>query len=214
MGPAAVRTGAERAGQPLDGVEEEEALIVAEADLNDRQRLFVHAYMRHLNVSRAYRDAGYGKSVNTKTISAGAHQLFNRPAIKEVIQTLMAGRMRRVQATPKRIEEELAKVAFASLGRMMVVQADGTAYLDFSRADETDLAGLKKFKCEVSYKPGDDPDEPKQVLKMEAELGDKLSALTTLARIHKLIGGDDGVVALVDIAQAIREGRKRAGLPT
>jgi hypothetical protein len=198
--------------RPLDGIEAEEELIVAEADLNDRQRLFVHAYMRTMNASRAYKDAGYGKSVNTKTMSAGARQVYNKPEVYEVIQTLMAGRMRRIQATPKRIEEELAKVAFASLGRMMVVQEDGTAYLDFSRADEADLAGLKKFKCEISYKPGDVPDDPKQVLKMEAELGDKLSALTTLARIHKMIGGDDGVVALVDIAQAIREGRKRAGL--
>jgi len=207
-----VRTTAERAGQPLDGIEEEERLIVAEAGLNDRQKLFVHSYMRTLNVSRAYKDAGYGKSVNSKTISAGAHQLYNKPAVNEVIKTLLDGRMRRIQATPKRIEDELAKVAFASLGRIMVVQADGSAYLDFSRADEADLAGLKKFKCEVQYKPGDDPDDPKQVLKMEAEVGDKLQALIALARIHKMLGGDDGVVALVDIAQAIRDGRKRAGL--
>lgn len=207
-----MRTAKQRMGNPLNGIEEEEFLVVQMADLNPRQRLFVHAYMRSMSGTLAYREAGYAKNSNAASVTAGAVQLLNRPKVRDVIQSLLAARMRRIQATPKRIEEELAKVAFASIGRLMVTQEDGTAYLDFSKADEADLAGLKKFKCEVAYKPGDSRDDPKQVLKMEAEVGDKLNALMGLARIHKMIGGDEGVTALVDIAQAIRDGRKRAGL--
>lgn len=208
-----MRTVAQRAGQPLDGIEDEEFAIVAMADLSERQRLFVHCYMRTLSGSRAYRDAGYGRpGQSAASMAASAKSVLAKPKVREVVDALLAGRMRRIQATPQRIEEELAKVAFATIGRLMVVQEDGTAFLDFSRADETDFAGLKKFKCEVQYRPGDSRDDPKQVLKMEAEVGDKLAALTTLARIHKMIGGDEGVTALVDIAQAIRDGRKRAGL--
>ena len=207
-----MRTAKQRMGDPLHGIEEEEFLVVAMADLNDRQRLFVHAYMRTMSGARAYREAGYVRNGSNADAARNAVRLLNKPKVRDVIQFLLSARMRRIQATPQRIEEELAKVAFASLGRIMVTQEDGTAYLDFSRADEADLAGLKKFKCEVNYKPGDDRDDPKQVLKMEAEVGDKLSALMGLARIHKMIGGDDGVTALVDIAQAIRDGRKRAGI--
>jgi phage terminase small subunit len=207
-----MRTAKQRAGDPLNGIEDEEFLLVQMADLNDRQRLFVHAYMRSLSGSQAYRDAGYAGNRLPPAVAVGAQNLLNRPKVREVINALLAGRMRRIQATPERIEQELAKVAFASIGHVMVVQADGTAFLDFSRADEATLAGLKKFKCEIQHRPGDDPDEPKQVLKMEAEVGDKLNALMGLARIHKMIGGDEGVTALVDIAQAIRDGRKRAGL--
>lgn len=199
-------------GNPLADIEDEEFQIVAMSDLTDRQRLFVHSYMRTLSATRALYDAGYMKSGKTHSDASRGRQILMKPKVRDVIQALLAGRMRRIQATPQRIEEELAKVAFASLGRVMVVQQDGTAYLDFNRADEADLAGLKKFKCEISYKPGNDRDDPKEVLKMEAEVGDKLSALMGLARIHKMIGGDDGVTALVDIAQAIRDGRKRAGL--
>jgi phage terminase small subunit len=207
-----MRTAKQRMGDPLHGIEEEEFLVVQMADLSEKQRLFVHAYMRTLSGSTAYRMAGYARNSNPATTAAGAVSLLNKPKVRDVVQSLLAARMRRIQATPQRIEEELAKVAFASIGRLMVVQEDGTAFLDFNRADEADLAGLKKFKCEVSYKPGDSRDDPKQVLKMEAEVGDKLAALMGLARIHKMIGGDEGVTALVDIAQAIRDGRKRAGL--
>jgi phage terminase small subunit len=207
-----MRTVKQRAGDPLNGIEDEEFLVVQMADLNHRQRLFVHAYMRSMSGTKAYLEAGYLKGRPQAHASQGAQQLLNKPKVREVINSLLAARMRRIQATPERIEQELAKVAFASIGRFVVVQEDGSAFLDFSKADEADLAGLKKFKCEIQHRPGDDRDEPKQVLKTEVEVGDKLAALMGLARIHKMIGGDEGVSALVDIAQAIRDGRKRAGL--
>lgn len=198
-------------GTPLDGIEEEEFNRVLEAELTPKQALFVHGFMRHRNRRQAALDAGYGRGKPTHA-SAAAEALMKKPKVRELINALLAARMRRIQATPERIEEELAKVAFASFKRIAVVQADGTMYLDFNRADDADLAGLVSFKCEISHQPGDDPDNPKQVLKMDARLADKLGALRSLAQIRKMIGSDGGADALVDIADAIREGRKRAGM--
>jgi len=199
-----------RDGHPLDGIEDEEFLIVAESDLSERQKMFVHAYMRHRNVMQAAIDAGY--KTGKGSIRSAGHSLMKRPKIRNLVNSLLDARMRRMQITPKRIEEELAKVALASLGRIAVVQSDGSMYLDFNRADDADLAGISSFKCEVSNDPNADPDYPRQVTKMSVRMGDKIGALRQLAMIHKMIGSDEGANALVDIADAIRGARKRAGI--
>ncbi|WP_336488815.1 hypothetical protein [Methylobacterium nigriterrae] len=120
-----------------------------------------------------------------------------------------------LQVTPTRIEQELAKIAFASIGDIITVQEDGTAFLDFSRADCEMLAAVKRFSCEVVHQPDGDRDAPRQVLKMRVELADKLSALDKLARIHRMIAGSGDAAAIaVDIAEVIRTARSRAGLCT
>jgi len=188
----------------LAGIEADELLDVQLTDLTDTERLFVLAYMRTRSVGRAIRDTGVDRT------DATAHQMLKRPHVRAVVAALTARRMSRLQVTPQKIEEELAKVAFATLGAVMRIQADGTAYLDLSAADETDLAGLKSFKCEIEHRPGDDPDNPKAVLKMEAHLWPKVEALGKLAQIHKMISGDAQVAVTVDVADVLRARRRAA----
>jgi len=193
---------------PLANIEAEELLDVQLTDLSETERLFVMAYMRTRSATRALRETGVERAAAT------APQMLKRERVRTVIAALTARRMARLQVTPQKIEEELAKVAFATLGAVMRIQEDGTAYLDLSDADDVTLAGLKSFKCEIEHKPGDDPDNPKAVLRMEAHLWPKVEALGKLAQIHKMISGDTQVAVTVDVADVLRARRRAAaGLP-
>ena len=194
---------------PLAGIEEEEFLALEASGLSARHKEFVVHFMRERNAAKAARLCGYAAPHHH---SAGA--VMERPAVRDLIRSFVAARLRRLQVTPKRIEQELAKIAFASIGDIITVQADGTAYLDFSRADRETLAAIKAFSCDVVHRPGSDCSEPLQILKMQVTMSDKLNALGKLAQIHKMIRGDTSVSVVVDIAQAIGEARARAGLGT
>jgi hypothetical protein len=190
---------------PLAGIEDEEFRVIEASSLSARHRQFVICYLQTHNAAKAARLCGYAKPYHH---SAGA--IMERPAVRELISCLLSNRMRRLSATPQRIEQELCKVAFANLGDILEIQADGTAYADFSKASVETLAAIKRFSCEVRQ-AANDGDAPREVLHMRVEMADKLGALEKLARIHRIVAGsDDAMAVAVDIAQAIRVARKRA----
>lgn len=199
---------------PLAGIEAEEyEALCAVDDLPEDKRRFVMEWMRSRDPMRAYRAAGWHRTGNdAKDRSFARNKTIRDPEIAEAIAALQANRLRKLKVDRATIEGELAKIAFASMSTFMRIQDDGTAYLDFSEATHEDLSALESFKCEIDYRPGDDPDSPKQVMKMQIKMTNKLGALEKLARIHKLIGGDDALDAVFDIAEAIKQGRKRAGM--
>jgi len=194
---------------PLDGIEAEELLATQLVVMPEKYRRFILAYLRTNSVTRAYREAGF----EGEQASTGGMRLMKDPRVSSIIHARQQERLRRLQVTPERIEEEIAKVAFATLGAIMRVQEDGSAYLDFSEADADTLAGLQSFKCELVQSPGDDPDQPRSVLKMEAKMWPKIEALGKLAQIRKMITGDQQVSVTIDVADEIRRKRReRAGL--
>ena len=192
---------------PLAGIGDEEFQAVEASGLSVRHRQFVFHYLQTLSAGKAARLCGYAKPYHH---SAGA--IMERPAVRELINSLLSTRMRRLSATPARIEQELCKVAFASLGEILEIQADGTAYVDFSNASVETLAAMKRFSCEVRQ-PDNDGEAPREVLHMRVEMADKLGALEKLARIHRMIAASaEAATVAVDIAEAIRAARQRAGL--
>jgi hypothetical protein len=200
-----------RAPQALDGIEDEDAFTLENSGLDDREKIFVMAYLRRRNFQAAGRAAGL-ISPDDDYGSRDGRRVYERPLVKAAVDTLLRSRLKRLAVTPARIEQELAKVAFATPGTFMKLQEDGTAYIDFSEAEPEDLAGLHSFKCDVANEPGADRDAPRTVTKMEVRMLDKVNALTKLAQIHKMIGGDGEVTVVVDVADEIREARRRARL--
>ncbi|TXM99215.1 hypothetical protein FV222_13335 [Methylobacterium sp. WL103] len=194
---------------PLAGIEDEEFLAIEASGLSARHKEFVVHFMRERNATKAARLCGYAAPHHH---SAGA--VMERSAVRELINSLVSARLRRLQVTPQRIEQELAKVAFASIGDIITVQADGTAYLDFSRAGRETLAAMKAFSCDVVHEFGTDGNDPRQILKMRVTMADKLNALGKLAQIHRMTQDASNGGVNVDIAQAIKNARARAGLGT
>lgn len=89
--------------------------------LNDRQRRFVEEYLVDLCAARAAARAGYGQR---SAAGAGARLKAN-PAVRAAIEEAMRRRAIRVAVTQDRVVEELARIAFADIGRIAAWDDDG-----------------------------------------------------------------------------------------
>jgi phage terminase small subunit len=89
---------------------------------SDRQRRFVWRYLQHRNGARAVREAGYTcKPENADRI---AWELRNAPQyahIREAIDRREAELQARLKVGAEQVLEELSKVAFFSLGDVVVI---------------------------------------------------------------------------------------------
>lgn len=196
----------------LSGIEAEEydALCKIETLSNDK-RQFILTYMRTRDPIQSYKAAGWYETDSRERNMAYAKGRLKDPEIKQIIDLLHINRLNRLNVTRETIESELAKVAFLNVGRFMTVQEDGTAFLDFTRPDLEDMAAVSEIRCDVSTRAVDDMGR-REVYKQSVKFYDKLRALETLAKIRKLIGGEEALDAMFDIAEAIKAGRKRAGI--
>ncbi len=193
-----------KSASPLDGIEDEEmADLQARPELNDRERRFIMSWLQHHNLCRAVREAGFDAATLT-TQHHMAKRIMERPHVRAVIEERQQMRLERLKVDAPRIEEELARVAFANIGRMIRVSPDAkTLSYDFTDADVDDFAAINGVKIKM--------DADGAVIEMEIKRDSKLDALGKLAQIHKMIQGD-GVQVNVDMADELRNARKRAGL--
>lgn len=198
------------ARDPLEGIESEEMDALLARGLGFDEEAFALAYLRTGSVERAVKSSGLECSnIKSSRVSLG-EAIMRRPRVAEFIAERRRIRLDRLNVTNERIEQELAKIAFGTIGATLEVQADGTAYTDLSLADEVDLAAIKSVKTKRRERANDDGTV--DVLEIEVTMHDKLGALGQLARIRKMVGADAEITANVDIAAAIREARQRGGL--
>ncbi|KKL07859.1 hypothetical protein LCGC14_2581770, partial [marine sediment metagenome] len=79
-------------------------------NLTPKQRRFAEEYLLDLNAVQAAVRAGYTKA----TASSQAAQLLKKPAVRKLVDELVAERSKRTQITTDRVLEELAHLAFSS----------------------------------------------------------------------------------------------------
>lgn len=196
---------------PLAGIEAEEydALCRVEG-LSEDKRNFILTWMRTRDPITSYKAAGWYETGNVEKDIKYAKSRLNDPEIKQIVDILHLQRLNRLSISRETIEGELAKIAFHNVSRFYHVQEDGTVYLDFSKPDQYDMAAVSEISCDISTRQVDG--DRREVFKQRVKFYDKLRALETLAKIRKMIGGEDALDAITDIAEAIRAGRKRAGL--
>jgi phage terminase small subunit len=180
---------------------------------SDRQRRFVHCYLRHGNGARAVREAGYTcKPENADRI---AWQLRNDPRfahVREAIDRREAEMQARLKVGAEQVLEELRKVAFFNLADVLVIQDDGTARLDLSEADAAHLAALGEVQIEERTIKGRDgePDTTARTIKIKAL--SKLDALEKLGKNLRLFTDRVEVSGGLDIALQLTAARRRARL--
>lgn len=196
----------------LSGIEAEEydALCRIESLSNDK-REFILTFMRTRDVMQSYRKAGWYITGDEKRDISYAKARIKDPEIKQIIDLLHINRLNKLNVTRDTIETELAKVAFHNVSRFVQIQEDGTAYLDLNKPDVHDLSAVSEFRSEIGTRAVDDMGR-REVFKQHVKFYDKLRALETLAKIRKMIGGEEVLDAVVDIAEAIKAGRRRAGI--
>lgn len=83
--------------------------------LNPRHRLFAEKYVIKPNIADAYLGAGYTAKSRAIAVSNGS-KILTRQDVQTYIQELQDRRSRRLEITADRVLQEVARVAFATIG--------------------------------------------------------------------------------------------------
>jgi phage terminase small subunit len=204
---------AKNLGTPVAGLLPEDDLGTGK--MNDRHRRFVHCYLRHRNGARAVREAGF--SCQPENADRIAWKLLNDPRfahVREAIDRREAELQARLKVGAEAVLEELRKVAFFSLGDVVVIHDDGTASLDLTEADAAHLAALSEIQIEERTIKGRDgePDTIARTIKVKAH--SKLDALEKIGKNLKLFTDKMEMSGGLDIASSLTAARRRARMPS
>lgn len=140
-------------------------------NLTPKQRLFVAEYCATFNASEAARRAGYSE----KNARRQGWENLQNPTIKAAIDTYLDGRIMR----PAEVLARLSDHASSDIGQFLDVRPDGSFDFDFTQVF-TGTANTRSIK-KIVIKPNPDG------LEIAVEMYDSLTALTTLAKHHKLL---------------------------
>lgn len=94
--------------------------------MNPRQQRFVDEYLIDLNGYRAARRAGYEE----KWARHIASRLLRKPEIAAAVEKAKEERRERLRITADRVLAELARLAFADIGRLLVQDGKGLSLKD------------------------------------------------------------------------------------
>jgi hypothetical protein len=132
--------------------------------------------------------------------------------VREAIDRREAELQARLKVGAEQVLEELSKVAFFSLGDVVVIQDDGTASLDLTEADAAHLGALSEIQIEERTIKGRDgePDTISRTIKIKAH--SKLDALEKLGKNLKLFSDKLEVSGGLDIGSQLTAARRRARL--
>lgn len=140
--------------------------------LTPKQQAFVAEYLVDLNATQAFIRAGYTARGNAAEVNAS--RLLRNAQVQQAIQEALQARQQRTQVTADRVVQELARLAFFDIGKL--VREDGTP-LGLHEMDEDTrraIAGLEVARV------GNADVGVGEVLKFK--LADKKGALELLGR--------------------------------
>ncbi|MBF0375063.1 MAG: terminase small subunit [Alphaproteobacteria bacterium] len=165
--------------------------------LTARQQRFVEEYVVTGNAAESARRAGY--SLRSADDIGG--QLLRKPRVREAVDTRRRAISARTGVTAERVELEIARVAFASLGDLAEWGPDGVRLKPSAALSEDDVRAV----LEVSQGKGG----------LKLKLG-KMQALALLARRTGLDRVDDsgaqgGPAAITSEPMTAEEWEKRYG---
>ena len=146
-----------------------------ERPLSPKQRRFVDEYLLDMNATAAAVRAGYSEIA---AYSHGAY-LTRRPNVAAAIEARLAERRRRMAVTTERVIGELARIAFADIGRIMTWSGEELIATPSALLAEDDRAAIAEIAV-VKRKNGD--------VAARVVLHDKERALEALCRYLGLFG--------------------------
>ena len=140
--------------------------------LTAKQQAFVAEYLVDLNATQAYIRSGYKARGNVAEVNAS--RLLRNAQVQQAIAEALQARQQRTQVTADRVVQELARLAFFDIGKL--VREDGTP-LSLPEMDEDTrraVAGLEVARV------GNADIGVGEILKFK--LADKTRALEQLGR--------------------------------
>lgn len=155
-----------------------------ERQLNFKEQLFIAAYVKTKNQSKAAIAAGYSE----RSASVHGARLFADVRIKAEIERRIEALIDRYEISADNIARELASLAFSSIGDLIAIQDDGTAIVDLSTATKRQLSALGGIEVEESTLDGSPVGVRK--VKLKGSLSDKRQALMDLAKLRRMLPSD------------------------
>lgn len=192
--------------------------------LSDQQERFCLEMTRAPSATQAAVRAGYSPASAKQTAYDLLNENRSSPAIRRRIEQLVDELEKTKGVTQRRVEVELASIAFSDLRDVVEFGADGLTVRDWKELSPDAAASLLEVKCDETVqsvktkvlkgelndlKPGEEIDETTTVLhrRLGIKLHPKLAALETLARLRKFIkpsnpfgGGDDEGGTIIPVA--------------
>ena len=174
----------------------------------EQQKKFCDEYLIDCNGRRAAMAAGYSK----KTADQIGYQLLKKPLVRQYLVKGIKRNTKRNNISADRVLQEIAKVAFASLGAFMSIDKEGNIQFKLQNnkmlsTKDDPLGVLAQFEQET-YVDGRGEDA-QLVKKTKIKLLDKMKALDMLGRYLMLFDGagasEDPVTTAQKIGAALRE---------
>lgn len=144
--------------------------------LTAKQEAFVAAYLSGgRNASESYRTAYDCKRMSDQAIAVEASRLLQNPKIALRVERMVEAAAKRTEITVARVLEEYGKLGFANMRDYVVIQDDGSAYVDLSKVTREQAAAIQEIRIE-EYTEGRGEDA-RPVKRTTFKLVDKRSAL-------------------------------------
>jgi len=138
-----------------------------------------------------------------------AHYYFKKPEV--IIEIERRRNLLRVECgiTEERIKAEIAKIAFANLGDLLEIQADGSAYLDMAAMTDDQKSALAEYHVESYQELGDEEHPGHTIKKARIKFHDKKAALDSLARIMGMFKDKLEVNVGLTLTDKVHQARQR-----
>jgi phage terminase small subunit len=170
---------------------------------NARHERFAQGVAMGQPAAEAYEAAGYRSKRHAAAANAW-RLLTTNAAVRERIAELKQRGAERAEITIERWLQEVARVGFFNMARIMRIGADGDPYLDLSQITEDEAAAIAEFTVE-DFKDGRAKDA-REVRRIRVKTHNKLGALAEIgkhlgiAQRHELTGRDGGPIETTDTA--------------
>lgn len=172
-------------------------------EMNNKQQIFVSAYLKDLNATSAAITAGY----SAKTAYSQGQRLLKHVEVKTAIQQKLAKMFGKFEVSEQRTIEEIARIAFADIRKIF----DETGQLKPIHELDDDtaavIAGVEHEKLFEHFGKG----QAKHIgTTTKVKMNSKNNALEMLCRYQKLLndGAQTNVQVNISLAGMIGERRK------
>ena len=170
--------------------------------LSRRRKRFILSYCNNLSATKAAKEAGYSH----RTAGVIGHELLKIPEIRVEIDTILAEQRKKLEISPNKVLQELAKIAYQDVRKLFA--ADGSL-LPIAQLDDNSAAAVAGVDVEKLYqhfaKGG--AEERGTVTKIRTR--DSVAALGLLARHLKLLTDKIEITEPEAIVRKLQEGRAR-----
>jgi phage terminase small subunit len=147
--------------------------------LTHRELDFVDHYLRHGNLTKAARDAGYSDKVANKR----AAYILRRPRVATFIKQQLEQRWK---LDAMGVDEIQARLAWLARMDPAKIKNEDGSYKEFHEIDEATRFCIRSWKDELKF----DADGAPPTAIREVKMTDPMPALRTLAQINQLLAPD------------------------